>query len=475
MGQDVGARYDAEREKRAAAANSVVAAVFLTSIKIVVGLMTGSLGILSEAAHSALDLVAAGVTWLAVRLSGRPADPEHTYGHGKIENLSALFETVLLLATCVWIIYEAIQRLFFRQDVHVEASVWAFVVMGISIVVDVSRSRMLRRVAQKYDSQALEADALHFSTDIWSSTVVIGGLVLVAVANWMGWPWLVNADAVAALGVAGIVVYISSRLGMRTIAGLLDSVPSDLAEQIRQAVRLPGVIEVKQVRVRRSGPEAFADITLIVGRDVSFEQAHGIATVAEKAVQAILPGADVVVHVDPGQARDEDAFATIRVVAGRFGLGVHSLHVYDVMGSRSVEMHLEVDEGLTVDEAHGMATEFETALARALPRVTRVTTHIEPSHNQTARGAATATDAQTLQQVLDSIPAQVGFEFHPHDLEVHNIAGQLNVSFHCRFDGEAMIADAHERIELVEGALRRAMGNLGAVTIHIEPAAGRRH
>ena len=228
-----------------AALSSVGAAVFLTSMKLVVGILTGSLGILAEAAHSALDLVAALVTFFAVRVSGRPADREHPYGHGKVENLSALFETVLLLVTCVWIIYEAFQRLFV-QSVEVDPSIWAFLVMGISIVVDYSRSRMLSRVAKKYDSQALEADALHFSTDIWSSSVVIGGLILVVISERLNIPWLAQADAVAAVVVAGIVVWVSLQLGRRTVTALLDGVPASLIDEVSDAVKdVPGVVETQ--------------------------------------------------------------------------------------------------------------------------------------------------------------------------------------------------------------------------------------
>jgi cation diffusion facilitator family transporter len=197
----------AEKEKRDAALSSVLAAVFLTALKLVVGLMTGSLGILAEAAHSGLDLVAALVTFFAVRIADRPPDERYRYGYGKVENLSALIETLLLLITCLWIIYEAIQRLFFKP-VEIEASFWAFGVMLVSIVVDVSRSRILYRAARKHNSQALEADALHFSTDIWSSAVVIVGLGLVWLSGRLGpeWAWLVKGDAVAALVVAAIVV-----------------------------------------------------------------------------------------------------------------------------------------------------------------------------------------------------------------------------------------------------------------------------
>jgi cation diffusion facilitator family transporter len=243
---------EATRDKTRVALTSVVAAVALTGTKVVVGVMSGSLGILSEAAHSALDLVAAAVTYFAVRAAARPADREHTYGHGKVENLSALFETVLLLATCVWIVWEAVRRLVFA-DAHVEASGWAFGVMALSIVVDWSRSRALKRAADKYQSQALEADALHFSTDIWSSCVVIVGLGCVWLAGRLQLPWLVRADAVAAVGVAAIVVWISVKLGRRTVDALLDAVPGELRDQVAEAARVRDVLDVGQVRIRQSG------------------------------------------------------------------------------------------------------------------------------------------------------------------------------------------------------------------------------
>ncbi len=257
----------AEREKHGAALSSVAAAVFLTSMKLVVGIITGSLGILAEAAHSGLDLVAALVTFLAVRVSGRPADREHTYGHGKVENLSALFETLLLLVTCVWIIYEALQRLLFKH-VKVDASAWAFLIMGISIVIDISRSRLLYLVAKKYDSQALEADALHFSTDIWSSSVVIVGLGFVLLGERLQLPWLAKADAVAAMAVAGIVIWVSVQLGRRTVTALLDGVSATLVDDVTHVIKaVPGVVETQRVRVRRSGPEAFADVQVSVNRN----------------------------------------------------------------------------------------------------------------------------------------------------------------------------------------------------------------
>jgi cation diffusion facilitator family transporter len=281
-----------QEEKSWAALTSLAAAVGLTAFKIVIGAMTGSLGILAEAAHSGLDLVAALITYLAVRFSGRPADRTHLYGHGKIENLSALFETLLLLVTCVWIVHEAIQRLQ-SQRVEVEVTFWSFAVMAVSIAVDVSRSRMLFAAARKFNSQALEADALHFQTDIWSSAVVIFGLA----ATKFGYP---AADTVAALGVSAVVVWASVRLGRRTVDALLDSAPEGMEQRIAEIVAsVEGVRDCHNLRIRHSGPVLFIDLHVLLDGRQSLADAHALTEVIEAAIQAIAPEADITVHPEP--------------------------------------------------------------------------------------------------------------------------------------------------------------------------------
>jgi cation diffusion facilitator family transporter len=294
------AESQADREKRQAAANSVYAAVGLTGTKLVVGLATGSLGILAEAAHSALDLAAAAMTLVAVRISGRPADRNHPYGHGKVENLSAMFETVLLLATCVWIIHSAIDRLLSGR-LEIEVTFWSFAVMALSIVVDASRSRMLYRTARKHNSQALEADALHFRTDIWSSAVVVLGLVCVKLSQWQpSLTVLKSADAVAAIVVALIVFYVGGELGLRTIHALLDTAPTGLEDRVVAAAQaVPGVSNCHQVRARYSGPHVFVDAHILVDGSQTLEQAHVLADAVEEAIRVIVPGADVTVHAEP--------------------------------------------------------------------------------------------------------------------------------------------------------------------------------
>jgi len=291
---------DGAHEKKWAAMSSVLAAVGLTGFKIVVGLTTGSLGILAEAAHSGLDLMAALMTFLAVRISSKPADRTHLYGHGKAENLSALFETLLLLVTCFWIIYEATHRLLFHP-VDLTVTFWSFAVMITSIVVDVSRSRVLYKAARKYNSQALEADALHFSTDIWSSGVVILGLVCVMISGWVpGLASLRQADSIAAILVGLIVVYISINLGIRTVQALLDVAPSGMEKKIISAVEvLPGVTDCHNVRVRYSGPQLFVDIHVLLDGNQSLREAHHLTEEIEHTIQRLIPDADVTVHPEP--------------------------------------------------------------------------------------------------------------------------------------------------------------------------------
>ena len=298
----------ASAEKSKAALSSVAAAVGLTAFKLVVGLLTNSLGILAEAAHSGLDLVAALMTFLAVRIADKPADQKHQFGHGKVENLSALFETVLLLITSAWIIYEAYQRLFV-ETVEVDASIWAFIVMGTSIVIDVNRSRMLYAAARKHNSQALEADALHFSTDIWSSAVVLIGLAGVSLARFIpGLAWMGQADAVAAMVVALIVVYVSGEMGWRTIQALLDTAPAGKSDEIVRAVEaLKGVVNCHGVRIRPSGAVWFVDLHINVDGEISLNAAHTLSEKVEQTVGKVLPRAEVTVHVEPAPRRKKPA------------------------------------------------------------------------------------------------------------------------------------------------------------------------
>ncbi|MFH2040424.1 MAG: cation-efflux pump [Chloroflexota bacterium] len=372
----------ADREKSSAALNSVFAAIGLTLMKIIVGVTTGSLGILAEAAHSALDMTAAFVTLIAVRLSGKPADSEHRYGHGKIENLSALFETFLLLVTCVWIIYEAIQRLFFK-NIEIEVSFWAFLVMVISIIVDYFRSRNLSATAKKHNSQALEADGLHFKTDIWSSSVVIFGLLGTYISErveFLG--FLKHADVFAALGVAFIVIYVSIQLGIRTIKGLLDSTPPGLAENIIQEVNnIPGVIDIHDLRIRDSGPNLFVDAHVHVDGNQLISEAHALTETIEAVMHKVVPGADILIHPEPAYDMMDESEIQQKIMEVVESIqGVSDCHEIKThyFGSRLyISTHVLVNGNKNLIETHLITEAIEKNILHLYPDAI-ISIHPEP-------------------------------------------------------------------------------------------------
>jgi len=464
------------REKQRAAASSVLAAFGLTGMKLAVGLLSGSLGILAEAAHSGLDLVAAVVTLVAVSVSDRPADESHPYGHGKIENFSALIETALLFLTCAWIIYEAVRRIFFR-DVHVEPSLWAFLVVIVSIGVDISRSRMLMRAAKKHDSQALEADALHFSTDIWSSAVVLGGLALVLVGQKLlpgRAAFLNRADAVAALGVAFIVLFVSYRLGKRTIDVLLDSAPDGLKEKIVAAAdEVEGVINPGQVRMRRSGARVFIDMTIEVDRNLSFERTHAIAEGVEAKIQVLVPGADVVIHTDPRETERENLARRIRAIAERNQIPVHNISVHDDQGEIHVDLHLEVDDHLLLHQAHELASHVEQDLRADIPAIARVNTHIESRGTGVGSGRDVTAEEGPLVERVKRITDGVAGSACCHNILVRRQGDRFSVSLHCGFDRNLPVIEAHKLSTRIEEALKKDNPAIEQVLVHTEPEVRR--
>jgi cation diffusion facilitator family transporter len=467
------------REKRVVAATSVGAAIFLTGIKLAVGLLTGSLGILAEAAHSALDLAAAIITLFAIRVSDRPADETHLYGHGKVENLSALAETLLLLITCVWIIYEAMRRLFF-VSIDVDPSLWAFLIMAISIVVDFSRSRALARVAKKYRSQALEADALHFSTDIWSSVVVIIGLVFVKIGEYRGGDKTAfeRADAFSALVVSGIVVYVSFRLGKRAVDALLDRAPHGLADRLTKSVQaIHGIMRVASTRVRDSGSRIFVDMKVDVPRHLSFEESHELTQKAQAVVLAIVPDADVVVQTVP-IAEGEGILEKIQAVASREHVPIHNITTHWTERGIWIDLDLEVDPKLSFERAHEQATFLENSLqselvrAGAATQVAEINVHIEPRFEAPGIGTQLdAAEAQVFAERIQSLGREVRQDIGCHHFQVHRIEGRIYLSFHMLVDEKAAMAEVHDIAEEMENRLRREYPDLGRVVIHTEPAS----
>jgi len=459
-----------EDEKKAAALSTVAAAALITVMKLVVGIWTGSLGILAEAADSGLDVVAALLTFTAVRVSDRPPDESHPYGHGKVENLSALVQTLFLLITCGWIIYEAISRLFFKL-VQIDANVWAFAVVVISMAIDVNRMRALQRVAEKHKSQALEASALRFRTDIWTSSVVLAGLTLVRVHEWTGGPlFLLRADAVAGLGVAVVVLYMGVQLGRRAVEVLLDTAPRGLAAKIRSGVEeIEAVTACRQVRIRRAGAKSFTDIVLEIEGGASFGTAHEITHRVEEAVRRLIPGADVLVHYEPSELRPGLA-SRIRSIAQSMGTGVHSIWAHEVAGRYHIELHLEVDRDASLEEAHDLASRLEAEVKEAVPQIAEVVAHVEPRGDvvSLSRQLRHADQATMEKKIVALVDALVGVAAC-HEVEIWQEQGGLAASLHCSFSPQVSIEEAHDLSEQLEARLRTEFSELHRVVIHLEP------
>jgi cation diffusion facilitator family transporter len=459
-------------EKRRAALLSVGSALLLVSLKAFLVLRTGSLGVLSEALHSGLDLLAAVITFLSVRVSDEPADERHPYGHGKFENFSAFVETALLLITALYIIYEAFDRLFFH-NVHIQPSVTAILVLFVALTIDMTRARALKNVARKYSSDALEADALHFSTDVYSTMVVISGIGLVWAGEAWNLPWLAYADALAGLAVAAIILWVGSQLGRRTLDALLDVAPKGLQQEIAMAVaRMDGVLDVDRVRVRRAGNRHFVDATVSVARTASLEQVHALSDAIEKRIGEIVPS-DVMVHAEPRAPQGEHLFEAIRAVAQRMGLAIHDVTALQHAGQLFIELHLEVDENASLREAHRQASELEEGIRKLRDGSTDVNIHIEPLGRHIATPDAGAGEMKQLSRAIEDFLNTLTSEFDElvncHDVRVRQVEHHILASCHCTMRGALPITQVHDVTAALEDRVKEKFPQIYRVTIHPEP------
>jgi cation diffusion facilitator family transporter len=460
------------REKRRAALLSVGSAVLLVSLKTFLVVRTGSLGVLSEALHSSLDLVAAIITLLSVRLADQPADERHLYGHGKFENFSAFVETGLLALTALYIIYEAFARLFFRS-VHIQPSVTAFLVLLVALSIDMTRARALSRVAKKYSSDALEADALHFSTDIWSTIIVIIGIGLVWAGDAWHMPWLNYADALAGLAVAAVILWVGARLGRRTLDALLDVAPEGLQQEIARAVAgMDGVLDVDRVRVRRAGNRHFVDATVSVARTASLEQVHALSDAIEKRIGEIVPS-DVMVHAEPRAPQGEHLFEAIRAAAQSMGVAIHDVTAVQQEGQLFIELHLEVDENLSLREAHRQATELEEKIRDLRDGLIEVNIHIEPLGRHIATPDAGIGEmkqlSRSIEDFVNRLPAEFDELVNCHDVRARQVEHHIYVSCHCTMKSSLPITQVHDVTAALEDRVKEKFPQIYRVTIHPEP------
>jgi cation diffusion facilitator family transporter len=461
------APVDYSREKRAVSRNSMIAAAAMTLLKLVAGVISGSLAVLSDAAHSGLDLAGAALTFFSVRVSDKPADEDHPYGHGKIENLSAFTEAGLMGVSCAWIIFAAMRRIL-NHGGDLRLSPWPIAVVVASICVDFWRSRKLRAVAVKTGSPALATDAAHFSSDIWASLAVLVGLLIAWVGDRIGKPSFHYADPVAAIVVSLLILRMTIHLGHEAVSVLTDEIPAETRNRITRDVEsVDGVLAVEQARVRRAGANYFADFTLALPRNSTFEHTGAMVEAARAAVRRTLPTADVVIHTVPRESRAESIFDRVRAVAARNNVSVHEVSVQSNQGHLRVEQHLELDENLTLLSAHDFVTAIEAQILRAVPEIDSVLTHIE-SEPATIELPLVESNRR-IEMSLLSTAAELTEVIDVHDIVIGHSAEHTTVSCHCTLPDSMDLRRVHIVITELEDRFKLVCPEVQRVTIHPEP------
>lgn len=447
---------------------SLAAAAALTVLKIIVGIVSGSLGVISEALHSLLDLLAAGITVVAVRQASAVPDPEHHYGHGKIENFAAFVQTVLLWITAGWIIWEAVRVIGLEE--WPEPTLAGIVVMTISIVVNFERARVLYSTAEKHGSQALEADGLHFVTDALSSIVVLIGLIFV----FFGVP---IADPISAIGVALVILFVSLKLAKRAFDVLLDAAPSGIYDEIEKICsNIHGVVECRKVRARQAGPDLFLDVVIAVEENTSVDEAHHVADRVERALLGLGQRVDCMVHVEPVTQVDKervdlDVYGLLQDLVRREVriLGIHKVRIQMMEDGTHIAADLEMQPEMTIGAAHAISEQLERRIQERVPNVKRVSLHMDVEREKSQAEDVTSGS----ERIVEEIKLLVDERTHAHDCHNVNIARDglgLTVSLDCRVDANMSLVDSHDVAERVEKVIREAFPEVGFVFVHVEPS-----
>jgi cation diffusion facilitator family transporter len=453
--------------KQAVTTASIVASGSLAALKLLVGLLSGSLGLLAEAAHSLLDLISSLITFLVVRIAAVPPDSNHPYGHERAEQLGALAGMTLLAGTGALILYHAFDTIFFHPGAPV-VSFWAFAVLIVSVIVDFFRARTLRRAAARHASSALASDAVHFGNDMLGAVAVLLGLAVIALADPLHLPnWLVGrADAIAALLVAAIALWSVWNLGSQAVRALMDDIPAGLTDRLKKRVEsidgvVPGTV---MVRTRFVGNRPFVEVKLGTARGTSLESAHQLSDVVEKALSAELRNnAEAIVHVEPAATPDEPRAATVRAIADRLGLRVHNLNIYLVARETRIELDLELPDSLTLAEAHRHSETLEAAIVRELPGTVRVTVHLEPRSDEPKPAVRHVPSTRRVEEALSQLP-------EARNVRVQDVVVTdegLVVTLEKTFAGVTSLAESHDQMASLERALRASLPEV--VRIHINP------
>lgn len=451
-----------------AALIALAATVALTAAKVAVWGATGSLTILSQALDSAVDIVVLVLVAFAVRIADKPADRTHQYGHAKAENLVALGQMIVLGVFVVVVGAEAIGRLAGGAAEEVRIPDYAIALIVVSLVVDLARARLLVKTGRDEGSAALNAGALNVITDAASAVVALVSLILVRSG-------VENADPIGSLLVASAVSVAAVRAGKRSVDVLMDRAPQEQADAIEAAASgAPGVAETRRVRVRGDERQLFADVTVATRRTDSLERAHDIAEAVEQEIARVVPGVDVVVHVEP--LHETSGLVERAKAAASRAEGVHEIHNVNVHsfndGGRDTlhaTLHAKVERGLSLGAAHDLSDRIEEAVRTELGPGVRVDTHIEPLETTSPAKDVTAEQSELVATIRSLALVEPDVK-DCHEVVVTSLGTQLSVVAHVGGRGDLPLARMHEASERIEHAIRSARPDVGPVLIHFEPA-----
>ena len=450
-------------EKRKVALFSVLAAIFLTAIKLAAGLLTMSLGLLTMAADSSLDIVAAVGIFFSVKISGKPADKEHTYGHGKVESLAAFLVTLLLIATCVWIIIEAINRIFFKT-IEVQTTYYAFAVIIFSIFIDIWCWILLKKIAKKYNSQAIAANALRFSGDIYYSLVIIFGLVMVR----FGYPIV---DSIAAIGVAILIMIAGIKLGKTTIDTLLDRSPAGIKDNIYEIINhINGVQECDRIRIREAGNTYFIDLNIQLDQTLDLERAHEIMESVEEKVFSLFPNSDVVVHANPVK-NNNDIPHLIKHITGELNMPIeaHNIQSFEIKGKRFIDLHLRVPEDMNVKVAHDLADRLETEIEKSLVDKYEISVKLESSLTGRKDSKIPKYNIDRIEKRIKSLLSSIEQITQYHNLLIKEENNKIYATVHCIYQDNMEMGKISELNHKIEDIIKVEFPVVVSVIIHSEP------
>ncbi|MBX7043212.1 MAG: cation-efflux pump [Ignavibacteria bacterium] len=460
---------DQYEKKNKVARQSLTAAVIITLIKVVAAYASGSLGVLSDVFNSGIDIFVAVVTIISVRYSSKPPDEDHNYGHEKIESFSALFQVFILFITSAYIIFEAIQRLFIRPDVELNVSIWIILALVVSMVIDYYRAKALKQVAKETNSRALEADALHFSVDILSSSIVIAGLIL----TYLGVSKI--ADTIAALAVTGIILKLGFDLARKSFDSLMDRVPEGLYEKLRyETLLVNGVEGIKNIRIRNAGSVNFIDMTIEISRLVPFSKAHDIMDSVERNVREIVPNSDVVIHSEPVITKNETINDKIRMIVSEAGFKCHDIFSHRIDNEIYSELHVEIGHTNDLYAAHNSITELEKQIKEQIDVISHLKIHIdEPSDIVYDTRDITANSNEIIREVR-SILEDCTDVLSSSEIQVVSTNGRIRVSMNCVFRDDYSFDEVHDIVTTLESRIFLNLKNnyprLANVMIHAEPS-----